>query len=328
MNDDLMVSAIVCTHNRSSYLPRALESLATQTLPPCNYEVIVVDNASKDNSVETVEAFRDHISNLICLREERLGLSWARNAGAQRARGRYIAYLDDDARAEPQWLEMILRAFEGVNPTPAAVGGRVWLDWEPEPPAWLPRRYWSLYTYVDHGDQGHFLLDSEYLVGANIAFRKNTLLEMGGFDTHLGRQGATLLSGEEAALLRQLRERHWGVYYEPKAVVWHAVLDARRHKRWLWKRMFWDGASQPLLNYDIAQPRRFYALQAYYDLRRVVFFAFQWFHTFVRGDTDQCLDDGLSLVQRIGRLRANLALVFGHIRRSTYSKSNSGQGGG
>ena len=93
-------------------------------------------------------------------------------------------------------------------------------------------------------------------MGANMAFHRDALLELGGFDTNLGRKGSTLLSGEEAAIVHRLRQRGLPVYYCGRAVVWHAVPPARRRRRWLWKRMFWDGASQPLLDSGPGRPAR------------------------------------------------------------------------
>lgn len=309
-----IISAVICTHNRANILQSALESLSVQTLSPTDFEVIVVDNASIDQTARVIEGFRRTIPTLHYIREDRLGLSWARNAGAAAAASPYVAYLDDDARAEPQWLEKIVQAFEHVTPASAAVGGRVWLDWDGRVPSWLPRRYWSLYTYLDLGEEGHCLRSGEYLVGANVAFRRDVLLEIGGFDTRLGRQGTNLLSGEEAALLQRLQEAGRPIYYEPQAAVWHAVHDARRHRRWLWARLFWDGASQPLLERRVPRPRRFYAAQAYRDLRRTAFFLYQWVRALTQGNANQRQDSALALIQRLGRLRSHFLLAWGAIR--------------
>jgi glycosyltransferase involved in cell wall biosynthesis len=302
------IAAIICTHNRAIFLRQALESLATQSLNPAEYEVVVVDNASADETAQVVKSFAAQIPNLRYIYEDRLGLSWARNAGAMATDADFVAYLDDDARAEPGWLEQVLQAFETNTPTPAVVGGRVWLNWDGPPPAWLPQRYWSVYTYLDHGPQARYLAPQEHLVGANLAFHRATLLAVGGFDPLLGRKGTSLLSGEEAAVLERLRGQHALIYYEPSALVWHAVPEARRRKRWLWARLFWDGASQPLLDYGAEQSRRFYSVQAYYDLRRSAFFSLQWCRALVGRDKERRLENALALVQRLGRLRTNLKL--------------------
>jgi glycosyltransferase involved in cell wall biosynthesis len=235
-------------------------------------------------------------------------LSEARNAGARTSSAAYVAYLDDDAKAEPKWLEAILRAFDTV-PYLAAVGGRVWLDWGTEKPAWLQRRYWPLYSYVDHGERGRLLLD-EYLVGANLAFRRDLLLDLGGFNTGLGRRGTSLMSGEEADMLRRLRERNLPIYYAADAIVRHAVPAYRRRKSWLWKRVFWDGASQPMLNYGAEQARRRYALEASRDLKLLTEGLASGLTALLWRRDEIFIDNALACAQRTGRLYANVALAW------------------
>jgi glycosyltransferase involved in cell wall biosynthesis len=308
------ISAVICTHNRSDYLERALVSLASQSLPSEDYEVLVVDNASSDDTADVVRAFAERVPNLRYLREERLGLSWARNTGAEACSAPYLAYLDDDARAAQDWLEQLLCVFETATPSPACIGGRVWLDWGTEPPAWLPPSYYSVYTYVDHGDEDRLLGEREYLVGANIAFRRDALLDLGGFDTNLGRKGTVLLSGEESAVVGKLRERGLAVYYSAGAAVWHAVPPARRRRRWLWSRMFWDGASQPLIDSGLGRSRGHYFRQGYFDLRRIASFTLRGGFALLRGERQKYLENALRVVQRAGRLRTHLLLGTGLVR--------------
>jgi glycosyltransferase involved in cell wall biosynthesis len=303
------ISAIICTHNGAKLLRKALESLARQTLAREDFEIIVVDNASSDATPQVVEEMRREHANLYYRREDRLGLSWARNTGAEIASSPYLAYLDDDARAEPQWMESLLAAFEACIPAPDCVGGPVRLDWGGNAPSWLPTRYWRLYSSLDLGDAGHFLREREYLVGANIAFRRAALLDTGGFDVRLGRLGGMLLSGEESAVLGKLRKSGRPIFYEPKAAVWHFVQEKRRRRRWLRGRLFWDGASQPLLDYGTGQPRRFYASQAYRDLRRMARFGCEYVSALTHRDQERRTDSSLALAQRAGRLRTNVNLA-------------------
>ena len=95
----VQIAVIICTFNRADYLQQALQSLARQTLPLHQYQIIVVDNASTDETAQIVNQFTPELPNLRYLREPRLGLSIARNAGAAMATTPYLAYLDDDGRA-------------------------------------------------------------------------------------------------------------------------------------------------------------------------------------------------------------------------------------
>jgi len=308
------ISAILCTHNRADYLKLALESLAAQSLASRDFEILVVDNASSDGTAALTQAFAERLPNLRYVREEKLGLSWARNAGLAASRAPYLAYLDDDARAEPAWLQNLLSAFKKLRPPPACVGGRVRLDWGQAAPAWLPEKFYSLYTYLDYGDGDFVLTEKQYLVGANIAFRRDILTQLGGFNPHLGRRGNVLLSGEEADIVERIRFQGLPVYYAGQAAVLHAVPPSRRSRRWLWSRLFWDGASQPLIDSHIKKSRGFYVRQGFYDLRRMISFAMRSCLALAWLDGRGSLEHALALAQRAGRLRSHVLLAGGMMR--------------
>ncbi|PSN15523.1 glycosyltransferase, partial [filamentous cyanobacterium CCP5] len=128
-----LISVIICTHNRDSYLGLAIASALGQDFG--GFEVIVVDNASTDSTRTVVESFDD--SRLIYLYEPVLGLSVARNRGATEAQGEILLYLDDDAKAGSGWLASIHQAF--ADPQVAIAGGQSTLIWPKDqpPPPWL-----------------------------------------------------------------------------------------------------------------------------------------------------------------------------------------------
>ncbi|HEY6231367.1 MAG TPA: glycosyltransferase [Pyrinomonadaceae bacterium] len=306
----IRISAIVCTYKRPDYLRQALESLNDQTLLHDEYEIIVVDNGVQIETQQVVENFRDGRLNLRYVPEPVVGLSRARNTGLNAAAARYVAFLDDDARAAPGWLEALVNAFEQTSPKPAAVGGPVSLDWQGEKPSWVPERHLSLYTCVDHGLQSRLLDKGEYLVGANLAFDKAQLLSLGGFDAKLGRQGTVLLSGEEAAILSQLRRNGFPIFYEATATVSHSVDKSRRRPGWLLKRLFWDGASQALIDRSGRDgSRRSASLSAYRDLRQCAGWTLGVLGAVVRGRKGSAWESLLGLSQRAGRLRTEVRLL-------------------
>jgi len=269
---------------------------------------VVVDNAVEAETQQVVAEFDDGCVNLRYMTEEEVGLNRARNTGLKAAAGRYVAYIDDDARADTHWLEALVTAFEQVSPEPGAVGGRVWLDWHGEKPSWVPDRHLALFTYVDHGNGGHSLPDHEYLVGANLAFEKDALSLLGGFDPDLDRQGAVLLSGGDTAAISQLRQHGRGVYYEPAAVVWHSVLQSRKRPGWLLRRLFWDGASQPFLERpNLARPANWRA--AVTDLRQCGRWGWNIVVALVQLQRNEVWESLLGLSQRTGRLRTHLQLM-------------------
>lgn len=141
MSENLMnklrLSIVVCTYNRADLLVDCLESLVNQDVDPESYEVIIVNNNSTDKTLEVVDRFAKKYPNIRTVQELNQGLSHARNRGWREARGKYVAYIDDDAKASPDWCKRILNTFSTVTPTPAAVGGQIFPYYETLPPAWF-----------------------------------------------------------------------------------------------------------------------------------------------------------------------------------------------
>lgn len=303
------IAAIICTHNRAEEVRGAVQSLVRQTLPASAFEIIVVDNGSTDGTDRVVAELAAAAGNVRYVREERIGLSTARNTGAAATSAPYVAYMDDDARAEPDWLESIVRAFREISPAPAALGGRVTLDWDGPAPTWFPPRYQSLYTWVDLGNQRRPIGSRGYIVGANMAFRRDVLNQVGGFRTDLGRHGTGLMGGEDTALIRTLLAARLPVHYEPAAVVAHRVPPERRRKRWLYRRLFWEGAAHPLLDQPDGAPGWARLRLVQYDLRVLarLLWGIPW--ALARGDRRRMVESSLDASARLGRLRTDILLM-------------------
>jgi len=174
------ISAVICTFNRADYLGKAVNSLVDQTLSKEEYEILVVDNGSIDNTRKVALEEFSHVQNLRYLYEPILGLSQARNTGWRNAKGEYVAYLDDDAIASPRWLEAILDVFETVKPEPGCLGGKVEPIWEAPQPLWLPDSLLASLSFVDWSENPCNLDHKQWLVGTNIAFPKYLLKAAGG----------------------------------------------------------------------------------------------------------------------------------------------------
>src|ERR1700730_10745455 len=119
------VSVVVATLNRCNYLRLCLDALARQTAAVESFEVIVVDNGSTDQTAEMVRAYCDHARNVSYVREERPGLSVARNSGLRRCRAEITAFTDDDALPDRQWVERIAGRYETLGEEVAILGGEV-----------------------------------------------------------------------------------------------------------------------------------------------------------------------------------------------------------
>jgi glycosyltransferase involved in cell wall biosynthesis len=250
MSDDMTkapaISAIICTHNRADYLGLAIDSLLAQDYD--DFDVIVVDNASTDGTRAVVEARlgTELGQRLTYIYEATLGLSQARNRGAQDSQGAIIAYLDDDAIAQPSWLSELMAAY-AVNDKLAIAGGKVTLIWPEDhhQPSWLSGDLMSGLGAYDLGRELKLIeKPGQTPRGVNYSLRRSFLDAVGGFNLHLGRVGNQLLSNEELYMTELALDRGWEVAYLPKALVAHHVSVERMQRDWFLKRSWWQGVSE------------------------------------------------------------------------------------
>jgi glycosyltransferase involved in cell wall biosynthesis len=236
----VMVSIAICTYNNARKLEAVLESLRGLICPPVlEYEVLVVDNNSRDETRGVVEKYRGIWGQrLRYIFEGAPGLSHARNRALKEAAGDIVSYIDDDVKVDPGWLSAVATAFEEYSA--AVVGGKSYLIYPAQRPAWLAGEYESLLSKLDYGDQVIVGLDKD-LFGLNFSVRKELVVRLGGFDTSLGRCRHSLCSGEESDLLHRIRETGGLAVYEPRAVVGHVVSPERVTIRWFLKRLFAAG---------------------------------------------------------------------------------------
>jgi cellulose synthase/poly-beta-1,6-N-acetylglucosamine synthase-like glycosyltransferase len=258
-----------------------------------------------------VQAHAASLPNLSYVREDHPGLSNAKNTGAFYATAPYVAYLDDQAKADANWLESLLHTFETVRPKPAAVGGRIWLNWDGEIPPWLDKRYWPLYSYLDYGGSARFLSQDEGLLGTNLAFEWDALLGLGGFPIGFLGKCKYLLAGEERALLREMRHRGLPIYYEPSAIVWRTVSKDLQNRRWFLRRAFREGAFQPFLDYGWGRSRRSHIENAFGDLRQILHHLAQMLRAVASRDREGGMGHLLACIQRLGRVQSRLRLALG-----------------
>ena len=237
------ISVVICTRDRARILGGALESLATQTLAPRDYEVLVVDNGSRDDTRRVVESAGSRGLAPRYLEEPRGGLSRARNRGWREAKGLRVAYLDDDARAHRTWLERILEAFDGAGPAPTGVGGPVRAVWRGGRPPWVSDAVEEAFSIVDLGPVRRPVGGDRWLLGCNMAFAREALVAAGGFEERLGRDANNLLSMEEVALQRAVLRSGGSLLYDPNVVVDHHIPAERASPRWVERRVFDNGRS-------------------------------------------------------------------------------------
>jgi glycosyltransferase involved in cell wall biosynthesis len=233
------VSVVISTYNRCTLLANALQALLCQTEDEIEYEILVVDNNSSDQTRDLLQALiaKNQAGKLRYIFESQQGLSYARNTGIENARAPIVAFTDDDVSVASDWIAQIKAGFD-ADPSVDFLGGKVLPQWEADPPAWLTRAHWTPLALLDYGDQA-FYVDMDHqlsLVGANLAFRRQAFELIGLFKTDFQRvkNGIGSLEDHEM-LLRLWRAARRGIYL-PQLVVTAAVqlerLQKDYHRRW------------------------------------------------------------------------------------------------
>jgi glycosyltransferase involved in cell wall biosynthesis len=217
------ISIIICTYNREKFLPGALASLVTQSIKPSDYEIVIVNNNSTDSTEHICYEFITHnpILNVKYVVEKEKGLSAARNRGIVESASELIAFIDDDAEVEKNYLETAI-GFFNQYPTISAMGGKVIPVYETgKEPSWLSAPLWGLVTKVDWGNKTRKYPPSKYPAGCSMVFRKSVFNHTGMFNKDL------YLRSDDKYIFRQLEKYGMEFLYYPKLVVKHNI-DAYR----------------------------------------------------------------------------------------------------
>jgi GT2 family glycosyltransferase len=218
------VSVVVCTHNGGRTLADCLKGLQKLDYP--DYEVIVVDDGSRDASADIAAQFDCRL-----IRTANCGLSSARNTGWQQSTGEIVAYIDDDAFPDPDWLRYLARSFR--RSSHAAIGG----------PNLPPPTNNLIVQCIAHAPGGptHVLLTdelAEHIPGCNMAFRRDCLEQLGGFDPQFW------VAGDDVDICWRIQERGWTIGFSPATLVWHY---RRSSVRAYWKQQKGYGKAEALL---------------------------------------------------------------------------------
>lgn len=228
----IKVSVIICTYNRANSLADTLCCFTKQSYNIENWELIVVDNNSNDNTKEIISQYSRKLPNLIYKFEPQQGLSYARNLGINSADGEIIVFTDDDVLPEADWLVQIQTNMEKYQCD--ACGGYIAPKWEAPPPPWLTEIFYGfLAIKTDTNGPRQLAINDELPFGANMAFRKSIFSMYGLFDTQKGRKGNVLAGGEDGEMFARIIRANCSVYYFPDIKVTHKVEAFRIKKNYL-----------------------------------------------------------------------------------------------
>jgi len=272
----MTTSVILCTYNRAHSLGAALESVLASALPSgIDWELLVVDNNSKDRTREVINEF--------CLRypgqvryifAAQQGLSNARNAGIREARGGILAFVDDDVTVAPNWLHNLTAGL--LDGQWAGAGGRILPPKDFSPPPWLALQgLWSqggaLCAHFDFGDiPGELKEKGPY--GTNMAFRKEMFEKYGGFRADLGRCRDSLIGNEDIEFGRRLMVAGERLRYEPSAIVYHSIVEERLNKKYF--RSWWFAFGRAQMREKGPRPKVFGIPRYYFSLPNIALRSF------------------------------------------------------
>jgi glycosyltransferase involved in cell wall biosynthesis len=244
----LDATILICTYNRADLLAQTLDSIARTDAGDLRWDVLVVDNNSRDGTPDVVQSRAgSYPVPLRYIFEPRQGKSNALNTGLAATDAALIVFTDDDVRVDAGWLEAACRPML-TDATIDYTGGPVQPMWERPAPAWLDMTrsdLWGTLAILDYGPEP-FIFEERHRVplGANMAVRCTLIRRIGGFDPRLGRIGKSLLGQEQAEFFCRSREMGARGLYVPSMSLHHHVPASRLTREYFHRWWFWKGVSK------------------------------------------------------------------------------------
>jgi glycosyltransferase involved in cell wall biosynthesis len=238
----VQVSVVVCTYAEAMYdeFTECVESVLAQTYD--DVEVVIVVDGTQFVYVRAREEFENRENIVVHCNDENRGVSASRTRGAELASGDVVAFIDDDAVADPRWVEELVETYEQRDAL--AVGGRMIGRWLADRPWYLPEEFdWLVgVTYPGFAEAGEEVRNT---FESNISFRREIFLELGGYDPSFGPDAESYSHSEGAEIGARLQAAYGrGVVYNPDAIVEHKVFESRIEPGHLLTRAFQQGVSK------------------------------------------------------------------------------------
>lgn len=241
-----LLSVVICTYNNADSLQLTLKQLLGQSVAvPESIEIVVINNNSSDHTELVCQTeLTDSAFYTLYSLELKQGLSHARNAGLDLARGRYVLFTDDDADLPCDWMANYLSVIEKHQPD--CLFSSIRVIWDQPQPWWYFSVYRACFVEIDYGGALIDINDIHHeFFGKNFCVKKSVLVALGGFDPALGRMGDKLIAGEETVLYRRLVSDGCKVVYFPGAEVGHRLKPKEYTEEHI-RKLFLDGAYSSL----------------------------------------------------------------------------------
>ncbi|MCC5908741.1 MAG: glycosyltransferase family 2 protein [Balneolaceae bacterium] len=243
------ITIAICTYNRAGYLKDTLDDLAAQTASPGEFEILVVNNNSRDGTDTVCEIFSrtNPEFSFRWVDEKNQGLSYARNRAAREALSSVIIYIDDDVHLPETFVQTALEYIEKRSSTMCA-GGRIFVSFDDKEahPDWIPAELMPMFGLHDLGKNDQIYLPNNFPRGGNMMIRKTVFDAFGYFDTQLGRTGEKLLGSEEKAFFERIRKNGVELHYWAGLELTHRIGSSRLEDEYLRKQSVGIGQSERL----------------------------------------------------------------------------------
>lgn len=231
----MRVTVAIPTYNRAEFLRQTLDRIVRQNFPNDQFEVLVIDNNSRDNTRAVVESFARESPAPRYILETNQGLDHARNRAVAEAKGDIILLGDDDILVEPDWISQMTAPFSADSGHKiGSVGGEVIPSFPDGMPRWMEEAHQPLAYRRDLGP----LPASQAPMGANVAFPRWVFDKHGPFHAELDRQGGRLFGGGDTEMIRRLRAAGLEIWFAPAAKVLHQIPASRLNLRYALRHAF------------------------------------------------------------------------------------------
>ena len=241
------LSIIISTYNNAASLVRTLDSVAKQDYDKKEWECVVVNNNSTDDTAARVAAFiKEHPEvNIRLVDEPQLGLSFGRNRGIAESKGQIVAFIDDDETINEGFVSAYIDLFRNHG---AFVGsGALKVCYDSKRPKWMS--HYTEKMIANPFDLGKDIITVTSKItptGGNMAFNRELFNLYGNFDTNLGRRGSALFGGEENDIFARVRDLGERVFYTPHAIAYHHIADRKLTPEYFDKLSYGVGVSKRL----------------------------------------------------------------------------------
>ena len=196
----MVLSIIICTYNRVDFLEKCINSILNQINDYSEIEIVIIDNNSNDNTRKFIESFKKE--NIKYFLETNQGLSYARNKGIDVSKGKFLAFVDDDAIINKNWVKSLIKQLKKKQYN-QIYGGPIYPNFEIKCPKWIDRKF-----FIRKFKKTDGFLDSltsqDGFSGGNMCIPKEIFNKIGYFNTNLGMQGKKMGLGEESELFYRI----------------------------------------------------------------------------------------------------------------------------